>query len=51
MFFKAMDTWLHMCVRLLLKSSSWLLLGDSMPVKVDVAVGDFRCLMTQELRD
>lgn len=39
------------CVRLLLKSSSWLLLGDSMPVKVDVAVGDFGCLMTQELRD
>lgn len=31
--------------------SSWLLWGDSMTVKVDVAAGDLRCLMTQELHD
>lgn len=31
--------------------SSWLLWGYSMTVKVDVAAGDLRCLMTQELHD
>ncbi len=31
--------------------SSWLLWGDGMAVKVDIAAGDLRCLMTQELHD